>query len=263
MSETILEMKNVNKQFGGVKAIDNFSVRLEKGKIHGLIGPNGAGKTTIFNNITGIYAPTSGTIHFDGNDITGQKPFMIARLGIARTFQNIRLFSQVSVLENILIASHMDAKYNFFTAVTHIGNYKKNEINLRERAINLLKILELDHKLNDLAGSLPYGDQRKVEIARALALNPKLLLLDEPAAGMNHEESKELVNFIKELKEKFNLTILMIEHHMDVVSGLCENVTVLNFGKTIACGNTDEIKNNKVVIEAYLGEEEICDVKGR
>lgn len=263
MSEIILEMKNVNKQFGGVKAIDNFSVELEKGKIHGLIGPNGAGKTTIFNNITGIYAPTSGTIHFNGNDITGQKPFMIARIGIARTFQNIRLFSQVSVLENILIASHMDAKYNFFTAVTHIGKYRKNEKDLKEKAIKLLKILELDHKINDLAGSLPYGDQRKVEIARALALNPKLLLLDEPAAGMNHEESKELVNFIKELKEKFNLTILMIEHHMDVVSGLCENVTVLNFGKTIACGNTDEIKNNKVVIEAYLGEGESSDVKGR
>lgn len=262
MIETILEMKSVNKQFGGVKAIDDFSVKLEAGKIHGLIGPNGAGKTTIFNNITGIYSPTSGTIHFVGNEITGQQPFMIARLGIARTFQNIRLFSKISVLENILIASHMDAKYNFLTGITHIGGYRKNEAELKKKAINLLKILELDDKVNDIAGSLPYGDQRKVEIARALALNPKLLLLDEPAAGMNHDESVELVKFIKELKEKFNLTILMIEHHMDVVSGLCESVTVLNFGKTIASGTPDEVKANKVVVEAYLGGENKSNVKG-
>lgn len=262
MSEIILEMRNVNKNFGGVKAIDNFSLKLEKGKVHGLIGPNGAGKTTIFNNITGIYTPTSGSIHFVSNDITGQKPFMIARQGIARTFQNIRLFSQIPVLENILIASNMDAKYNFFTAVTRIGKYKKNELELRKKAINILKILELDNKLNDIAGSLPYGDQRKVEIARALAMNPKLLLLDEPAAGMNHEESNELVKFIKELKEKFNITILMIEHHMDVVSNLCESVTVLNFGKTIAYGTPAEIKSNKVVIDAYLGMEENSNVKG-
>jgi branched-chain amino acid transport system ATP-binding protein len=262
MSEIILEMKNVNKNFGGVKAIDDFSLKLEKGKVHGLIGPNGAGKTTIFNNITGIYTPTSGSIHFVGNDITGQKPFMIARKGIARTFQNIRLFSQISVLENILIASNMDAKYNFFTAVTHIGKYKKNELELREKAMNLLKILELNNKINDIAGSLPYGDQRKVEIARALAMNPKLLLLDEPAAGMNHEEAKELVKFIKELKEKFDITILMIEHHMDVVANLCESVAVLKFGKTIAYGTPAEIKSNKVVIDAYLGGEENSNVKG-
>lgn len=255
MTSTILEMKEVSKHFGGVKAIDNFSVKLEEGKIHGLIGPNGAGKTTIFNNITGIYKPTAGNIEFMGNDITGKRPHEVARIGIARTFQNIRLFTQLSVLDNVLIASHMDAKYNFISGITHLGKYKKTEDELKEKAIGLLKILELDDKINEKAGSLPYGHQRKVEIARALALNPKLLLLDEPAAGMNHDESFELVAFIKEIKQRFNLTILMIEHHMDVVSGLCEHVTVLNFGKTIAVGTPNEVKANKVVIEAYLGGE--------
>ena len=252
----VLEMQNVEKHFGGVHAIDNFSVKIEQGKIHGLIGPNGAGKTTIFNNITGIYAPSAGKIIFDGQDITGMPPYKVAQLGIGRTFQNIRLFSNLSVLDNVIIASGMDATYNMPQAIFHSKKYKEREKFLNEKAMNLLEIVGLQDKAGEKASSLPYGHQRKLEIARAMALNPQLLLLDEPAAGMNAEESLDLVNFVREIRDRFDITVLMIEHHMDVVTNLCDYCTVLNFGKTIAVGTPAEVKANPEVIRAYLGGEE-------
>ena len=251
--DPVLEMQNVEKHFGGVHAIDNFSVKIEQGQIHGLIGPNGAGKTTIFNNITGIYAPDSGKIIFMGEDITGSSPHRVAQLGIGRTFQNIRLFSNLSVLENVVIASGMDATYNLPQAIFHSEKFKKREKMLNDKAMNLLEIVGLQDKANERANSLPYGHQRKLEIARAMALDPKLLLLDEPAAGMNADESLELVDFVRQIRDHFKITILMIEHHMDVVSNLCDYCTVLNFGKTLAVGTPTEVKNNPDVIRAYLG----------
>ena len=249
----VLEIQNVFKNFGGVKAIDDFSIVLEPGKIHALIGPNGAGKTTIFNAITGIYKPSTGRIIFDGNDITAKKPYMIAQAGIGRTFQNIRLFSNLSVLQNVLIASNMDAEYNLIHTFLRLPKYRRLEKAMVAKAMGLLEAVGLQDKSAERANNLPYGHQRKLEIARAMALNPKLLLLDEPAAGMNKDESLELVEFTKRIKEDFGLTILLIEHHMDVVTNLCDHVTVLNFGKTIASGTAAEVKRNKQVIEAYLG----------
>ena len=249
----VLEMQHVEKHFGGVHAIDNFSVKIEQGQIHGLIGPNGAGKTTIFNNITGIYAPDAGKIIFMGEEITGSSPHRVAQLGIGRTFQNIRLFSNLSVLENVVIASGMDATYNLPQAIFHSEKYKKREKLLYDKAMNLLEIVGLQDKADERANSLPYGHQRKLEIARAMALDPKLLLLDEPAAGMNADESLELVDFVREIRGHFKITILMIEHHMDVVSNLCDYCTVLNFGKTLAVGTPAEVKSDPEVIKAYLG----------
>lgn len=249
----VLEINNVCKNFGGVKAIDDFSVQIEPGKVHGLIGPNGAGKTTIFNNITGILTPDSGTITFNGHNITGKKPHTIAQMGIGRTFQNIRLFSNMNVLQNVVLASNMDAKYNMLDALLRTPRYRRTEKQIVEKAMVLLKAVGLEDNRDETACKLPYGHQRKLEIARAIALNPKLLLLDEPAAGMNADESAELVEFVTKIKEHFKLTILMIEHHMDVVTNLCDSVTVLNFGKTIASGSPAEVKSNPIVIEAYLG----------
>lgn len=254
--QPVLVMQNVEKHFGGVHAIDNFSVEILQGQIHGLIGPNGAGKTTIFNNITGIYAPDAGKIIFEGQDITGKKPHEVANLGIGRTFQNIRLFSNLSVLANVIIASGKDATYNLPQAIFKTKKYYEREEFLVEKAMELLSIVGLADKRFEIANSLPYGHQRKLEIARAMALDPKLLLLDEPAAGMNAEESLDLVNFVKQIRDKFNITILMIEHHMDVVTNLCDYCTVLNFGKTIAVGTPAEIKSNAEVIRAYLGGED-------
>ena len=251
--DPVLEMQNVEKHFGGVHAIDNFSVKIERGQIHGLIGPNGAGKTTIFNNITGIYAPDAGKILFRGYDITGSSPHRVAQLGIGRTFQNIRLFSNLSVMDNVIIASGMDATYNLAEAIFHNKNYIRREKHLQDKAMHLLEIVGLQDKANERASSLPYGHQRKLEIARAMALEPKLLLLDEPAAGMNADESMELVDFVREIRDHFKITILMIEHHMDVVSNLCDYCTVLNFGKTLAVGTPAEVKSNPDVIRAYLG----------
>ena len=252
-NKIVLEMQNVEKNFGGVRAIDNFSVKIEHGKIHGLIGPNGAGKTTIFNNITGIYKPDAGKIIFNGTDITGTAPYRVAQLGIGRTFQNIRLFANLSVIDNVIIASNLDASYNMPQAIFHSKKYKEREKFLLEKAMGLLEVVGLQDKINERANSLPYGHQRKLEIARAMALDPKLLLLDEPAAGMNAEESLELVNFVWQIRDRFDITILMIEHHMDVVSNLCDYCTVLNFGKTIAVGTPAEVKSNPEVIKAYLG----------
>lgn len=252
----VLEMRHIEKHFGGVRAIDDFSVVLEDGAIHGLIGPNGAGKTTIFNTITGIYQPSAGSIHFYDADITSVRPHEAAQMGIGRTFQNIRLFGNMSVLQNVIMASSMDAKYSLPEALLRLNRYRTNEKRIREKAMDLLTVVGLEQRANERANCLPYGHQRKLEIARAMALNPKLLLLDEPAAGMNTEESLDLVEFIRQIKGRFQITVLMIEHHMDVVTNLCDSVTVLNFGKTIAEGTPAEVKNNRAVIDAYLGVEE-------
>ena len=252
----ILEISSLSKNFGGVRAIDDFNVKIGTGGIHGLIGPNGAGKTTIFNVITGLYRPDEGKIRFADKDITAFKPHKVAQSGIARTFQNIRLFSNLSVLQNVIIACDADLSYNMLHAFLRMPLYRREEAWLREKAMELLEIVGLRKLAQARANSLPYGHQRRLEIARAIAINPMLLLLDEPAAGMNSEESVDLVKFIKEIKERFNLTILMIEHHMDVVTELCDRVTVLNFGKTLVEDTVAEIKRNKHVVEAYLGEGE-------
>ena len=255
MSE-LLTLSHVSKAFGGVHAIDDFSLDLQEGTIYGLIGPNGAGKTTIFNTITGIYRADSGTIRFNGEDITNVQPHEAAEKGIARTFQNIRLFSNLSVKENVIIASNIHATYNLAHALLRLPKYRRSKAEQEEKAMELLKIVDLADKAGERAGSLPYGHQRKLEIARAMAIRPKLLLLDEPAAGMNEEESADLVQFILGLRENFSVTILLIEHHMDVVTNLCEGCTVLNFGRTLATGTMAEIRNNPEVIAAYLGGDE-------
>lgn len=256
MSESILEMRNVEKHFGGVRAIDDFSLKLEPGMIYGLIGPNGAGKTTIFNTITGIYQADAGDILFNGKNITKIQPHEAAALGIARTFQNIRLFGNLSVKTNVVIACNMHSSYGLGDALLRTSRYRKSTKETEERAMEFLEIVGLGDKADERASSLPYGHQRKLEIARAMATDPSLLLLDEPAAGMNADESLELVDFIRSLKEKFPITILMIEHHMDVVTHLCDACTVLNFGKTLAAGTVDEIKKNPEVVAAYLGGDE-------
>jgi len=252
----ILKITNLHKHFGGVKAINDFSVELEKGKIYGLIGPNGAGKTTIFNTITGIYEPTMGDIELNGQTIVGKKAFEISNLGVARTFQNIRLFGNLTVLDNVIIACHVDAKYGIIEAMTKFGRFKSDEEAIQEKCLKLLQFVGLEDKKDEIAGALPYGHQRKLEIARALATNPHLLLLDEPAAGMNEKESEELVQFIRNIHKNFDLTILLIEHHMDFVMSLCDEISVLNFGSTIGRGTPEEVKADPAVIEAYLGGEE-------
>lgn len=252
----ILEINSLSKSFGGVHAIDDFSIELREGGSYGLIGPNGAGKTTVFNTITRIYAPTSGTIKYIGEDISNKQAFQIAQLGIARTFQNIRLFTNLSVCQNVMIACHKDAAYNLMDALIRDRKFSKCESELTRKATDLLEIVGLNDKKDELAGSLPYGYQRKLEIARALAINPKLLLLDEPAAGMNSDESADLVTFVKDIQKKFSVTVFLIEHHMDVVMRLCDQITVMNFGKIIAEGTPKQIRADKACIEAYLGGEE-------
>ena len=251
----LLEMKEVEKHFGGVKAIDHFNLRVMPRAIYGLIGPNGAGKTTIFNTITGIYHADTGQIFFEGKDITKIKPHEAAALGIARTFQNIRLFGNLSVKMNVIIACNMHGNYSMIEALLRLPRYQKVTKEVEARAMGFLESVGLTDKADDVASSLPYGHQRKLEIARAMATDPKLLLLDEPAAGMNEEESLDLVSFVKKLHHDNPITILMIEHHMDVVSQLCEQCTVLDFGRTLAQGTVEEVKQNEAVVAAYLGGE--------
>jgi branched-chain amino acid transport system ATP-binding protein len=251
----LLELQNVTKRFGGVVAVDSFSHQLEQGKVYAIIGPNGAGKTTIFNLITGVYTPTEGDIRFDGESINGWRPYRIAQKGIARTFQNIRLFQQQSVLDNVRTALYKYAQYSVVEGLIPTPRRFRNEKVLAERAWNLVEMVELTGRAHERSKNLPYGHQRRLEIARALAQEPKLLLLDEPAAGMNPDETQDLMDFIEKIHENFRLTILLIEHHMEVVMGLAENITVLDFGKTISRGTPEQVQADPVVIQAYLGTE--------
>lgn len=251
----LLEAKNVTKVFGGLKAVSNFNMNINTGELVGLIGPNGAGKTTAFNLFTGVYQPTTGTISLNGNSLLGMKPSQVTQRGIARTFQNIRLFSELSVLDNVKIAYHTHLTYNILEAAFRFGRYMPQEKQIEENGRELLKIFKLDDKAEETAKNLPYGAQRRLEIARALAARPKLLLLDEPAAGMNPQETKELMDMIRWIRKEFALSILLIEHDMSLVMGICERIYVLEYGSIIAQGVPDEIKKNPEVIRAYLGEE--------
>ena len=250
----LLECKSLGIQFGGLKAVDNFNISIEEGSLYGLIGPNGAGKTTVFNLLTGVYKPTVGSIKLNGSIISGLKPVQISKLGIARTFQNIRLFSNMTVLDNVKVALHNEIRYSLLSDFLHDFNYRKKEALMDEKAEDFLKVFELDEFKNLKAGNLAYGQQRKLEIARALATRPKLLLLDEPAAGMNPQETAELMDTIKLIREKYKITILLIEHDMKLVSGICEYLTVLNFGTELVSGTPGEVLNDHRVITAYLGE---------
>ena len=251
----LLEVNNVSKVFGGLSAVTNLKMNIEVGELIGLIGPNGAGKTTIFNLFTGVYPTTSGEIIFDGHKLAGKKPSAINRLGMARTFQNIRLFSDLSVLDNVRVAYHSHVKYSLASAILRSGGFYREEDEMAEKAERLLKIFNLDHKKDEIAKNLPYGEQRRLEIARAMASQPKFLLLDEPAAGMNPQETAELMNLIRWIRDEFKLTILLIEHDMSLVMGCCERIYVLEYGRIIAQGDPEAIKTNPKVIEAYLGEE--------
>ncbi|NNJ29100.1 ABC transporter ATP-binding protein [Lacrimispora defluvii] len=250
----LLEINNLGISFGGLRAVDNFSITIEKGQLYGLIGPNGAGKTTIFNLLTGVYKPNAGTILLDGNNITGKKTVDINRAGIARTFQNIRLFKDLTVLDNVKTGLHNSHPYSTVAGILRLPNYYKIEKRMDEKAVELLKVFDLDKEKDTLASNLPYGKQRKLEIARALATGPKLLLLDEPAAGMNPNETAELMDTIRFVRDNFDMTILLIEHDMKLVSGICERLTVLNFGQVLTQGKTADVLHDPEVIKAYLGE---------
>ena len=246
----MLDVKNLSISFGGLKAVDDFSITIEKGQLYGLIGPNGAGKTTIFNLLTGVYKPDGGRILLDGKDITGHKAIQINQAGIARTFQNIRLFKELSVLDNVKVGLHNHHKYSTLSGILRLPSYYKVEKEMDERAMELLKVFDLDKEFDYKASNLPYGKQRKLEIARALATEPKLLLLDEPAAGMNPNETAELMKTIRFVRDHFDMTVLLIEHDMKLVSGICERLTVLNFGHMLAEGPTSEVLSNPEVIKA-------------
>ena len=280
MSETVLQVEHVTMQFGGVVAVNDLSLEVNKGEIVALIGPNGAGKTTAFNCITGVYEPTNGRVSFLGEPMVenfpqgkmqklyagenkglftqrrNPTPDHITQLGIARTFQNIRLFKELSVIDNIKVGLHESMKYNLASSLIRLPNYWKEEKKCTERALELLDIFHMADLANVQAGSLPYGAQRRLEIMRALATSPKLLLLDEPAAGMNPSETAELTETIRRIRDEFNIAVLLIEHDMSLVMGICEGIAVLNFGRIIAKGTPDEIRNNPQVIEAYLGKKE-------
>ena len=250
----MLEVKNLSISFGGLKAVDDFNITIEKGQLYGLIGPNGAGKTTVFNLLTGVYKPDGGIILLDGKNIAGKKNIEINRAGVARTFQNIRLFKDLSVLDNVKVGLHNHHSYSTLAGIFRLPKYRKGEREMDERALELLKVFDLEKEFAVKASNLPYGKQRKLEIARALATEPKLLLLDEPAAGMNPNETKELMDTIQFVRDNFDMTILLIEHDMKLVSGICEKLTVLNFGHVLTEGPTSQVLNNPEVVKAYLGE---------
>lgn len=251
----LFDLDNVSIVFGGLRAVSNLSMHIDEHELIGLIGPNGAGKTTAFNLITGVYVPTEGDITFNGVRINGKKSYQVTQLGMARTFQNIRLFSELPVIDNVKIAYHMHIGYNLPEAIFRTRKYVQEENEVTKKAMELLTIFHLEDHAYDLAKNLPYGAQRRLEIARALATEPKLLLLDEPAAGMNPQETKELMEMIRWLRDHFHLAILLIEHDMGLVMGVCQRIYVLEYGLCIASGTPDEIRRNKRVIEAYLGEE--------
>ncbi len=250
----LLEVKNLSISFGGLRAVDGFNISIKKGCLYGLIGPNGAGKTTVFNLLTGVYKPNEGIITLDDKNITGKRTIDINQAGIARTFQNIRLFKELSVIDNVKVGLHNHLKYTTFEGILRLPRYRKIEKQMTAEAMALLKVFDLDGEADTLAANLPYGKQRKLEIARALATRPKLLLLDEPAAGMNPNETQELMDTIRFVRDNFDMTILLIEHDMKLVSGICEELTVLNFGRVLCQGKTSDVLNNPEVIKAYLGE---------
>ncbi len=253
----LLKVNDISMVFGGLRAVSNFTMHIDNGELVGLIGPNGAGKTTAFNMITGVYTPTEGEIYFNGEKSSGKKSYQVTQMGMARTFQNIRLFSELSVIDNVKIAYNMHVSYGLGSAIVRNSKYLNEEEHITQKALDLLKIFHLEDKAYEMAKNLPYGEQRRLEIARALATEPKLLLLDEPAAGMNPQETKELMEMIRWIRDKFELSILLIEHDMGLVMGVCERIYVLEYGCLIAQGNPEEIKANPRVIEAYLGEEVI------
>ena len=254
MAAPMLETKNLGISFGGLKAVDELTLTINKGQLYGLIGPNGAGKTTAFNLLTGVYKPTEGNFFLDGEKLTGQSTIEINKKGIARTFQNIRLFKQLSVLDNVKLGLHNDYKYSLADGILRLPSYLKTDKQMNEKAEELLAVFGLADEKDFISANLPYGKQRKLEIARALATSPKLLLLDEPAAGMNPNETQELMDTIQFVRANFDMTILLIEHDMRLVSGICEELTVLNFGTVLAQGKTSDVLNNPQVVKAYLGE---------
>jgi branched-chain amino acid transport system ATP-binding protein len=249
----ILELRSLTRRFGGLVAVNNVSFAVNKCEIFGLIGPNGAGKTTLFNLITGLIPPSEGKLVYRGSDISRKKPHQIASLGIARTFQNIRLFGELSALENVIIGRHLHTSSNIITGVLGIPPAPASEGNSRQKAFELLDLVGLKDRAEEQAKNFAYGDQRRLEIARALALEPQILLLDEPAAGMNPSEKQQLSQFIRQIHDKFKLTVILIEHHVPLVMGLCDRIAVLNFGQLIALGEPATVRNNPAVIEAYLG----------
>lgn len=250
----LLEVNNLGISFGGLRAVNEFHVSIKKGELYGLIGPNGAGKTTVFNLLTGVYKPDNGSILLDGENLTGKKTIEISKAGIARTFQNIRLFSNMSVKDNVKVGLHNHHTYSAISGILHLPSYQKEEKLMDEKAMELLKVFDLDDAAELTAANLPYGKQRRLEIARALATDPKLLLLDEPAAGMNPNETQSLMDMIRFVRDHFDMTILLIEHDMRLVSGICEELTVLNFGEVLAQGKTRDVLHNPQVVTAYLGE---------